>query len=78
MLLCADEKERLQYMKSVWATIGDNHKIDSNNSYKDVIDIYCEGNIVGECPISQDQYNGTCSLSFGTLCMASYLKVHQH
>ena len=52
VLFCVDEMERLQYMKSVHARFGDEHTITRENIYEDVIDLYREGVIVGECPIS--------------------------
>ncbi len=38
-------------MKSVNAVAGAEHVIDRSNLYEDVIDLYREGDIVGECPI---------------------------
>lgn len=45
------EEERLLYMKSVNAVAGVEHTIDRTNLYEDVIDLYREGDVVGECPI---------------------------
>jgi hypothetical protein len=49
--MCAEEKQRLVYMKSVNALKGSTRVIDRDNIYEDVIDMYRSGDIVGECPI---------------------------
>ena len=39
-------------MKSVHAKFGEEHTINRDNVYEDVIDLYHDGEIVGECPIT--------------------------
>lgn len=46
-----DERERLDYMKSINAIVGLEHEVNRRNIFEDVIDTYREGDIVGECPI---------------------------
>lgn len=46
-----DETERKLYLESINAVVGILHKVDRNNLFEDVIDLYREGGIVGEYPI---------------------------
>lgn len=76
------------YMKSVNAVAGLEHTIKRSNLFEDVIDLYREGSIVGECPIKiefldeiavdhgglQTQCRETCFLHSGKNFTALYLK----
>ena len=50
-LVSTDERERGAYMESVNAVVGIVRHIDRSNLFEDVIDMYREGEIVGEYPI---------------------------
>ena len=49
--LILDEREHQLYMQETNAVIGILHEVDRNNLFEDVIDLYGEGEIVGEYPI---------------------------
>lgn len=46
-----DEKKRLDFMKSLGATIGAKHTVDRKNIYADVIKLYQDAEVIKECPI---------------------------
>ena len=59
------EKERVAYMKSVGAIPGE-HMVDRENVFEDVIDLYRQGEVVGEYPI-KIEFFGEIAVDFGGL-----------
>ena len=87
-LFYADDMERLKYLKSINAVEGRVHIITRQNLYEDVIDLYREGEVVGEYPITisflgeigvddggvhRDMYSGFWSTAYTTLFEGSTL-----
>ena len=72
IVMCMDEKRRLDFMSPIGTASGSKHTIRRDNIFDDVICLYHADNFIQECPLFM-AYEGETGIDDGGITRQDYL-----